>query len=53
MEHDPILVDAIQQTMTSLMKKLKVGMDDGPFGEFVVLTPAEATLAYRLITPKG
>jgi hypothetical protein len=44
-----LMASAMAELMASAMAKLKAGMDEGPDGDSVVLTPAEATLIYRLL----
>lgn len=37
-------------SVNSAAAKLRAGMNSGPDGDPVVLTPAEATVIYRLLT---
>ncbi len=39
----------VKVEMAAMLAILKKAMDEGPGGEPAVLTPAQATLAYRLI----
>ncbi len=41
--------DHLLETLRSGIRKLKVGMDTGPFGDDVTLNPGEATLIYRIL----
>ena len=42
--------DDLKRTLESALRKLKGGMDDGPFGPDVTLTTAEACLVYRTLS---
>ena len=43
----------IKCILATAIEKLKTGMRDGPDGEAVRLTPAEATLVYRVLELYG
>jgi hypothetical protein len=43
-------LDLLMATIRSATAKLKVAVDEGPESPNVVLTPAEATVVYRLFT---
>jgi len=43
-------MNALVTSMASALDKLKAGMESGPEGDPVSLTPAEATVVYRLLT---
>lgn len=42
----------IKMLLETAIKALKRGMDDGPDGEPVTLTPAEATVLYRVLSER-
>lgn len=44
---DEDMAAVILLTFRSAKEKLKKGLDDGPEGPPVILTPAEATIIYR------
>ena len=44
------MVETLKDTIKSAGEKLRRGMNGGPDSDHVVLTPAEATVIYRLLT---
>lgn len=53
---DAAMQEAMQAVATnynSAMKKLRTGMNEGPFGPPVVLTASEATTLYRMMTEQA
>jgi hypothetical protein len=44
--------DDLKQTMESALRKLKAGMDEGPFGPDVTLTTSESCLLYRMLNER-
>lgn len=45
-------MDDLKQTIESALRKLKAGMDDGPFGPDVVLTTSESCVVYRMLNER-
>lgn len=45
-------LDDLKMTIDSALKKLKGGMDDGPFAPDVPLTTAECTVVYRILNER-
>lgn len=44
--------DDLKNDIASALRKLKAGMDDGPFGPDVSLTTTESCLVYRILNER-
>ena len=47
---DMEMAASLNRSINSALDKLQTSMDDGPDGDPAVLTPAEATTLYRILT---
>lgn len=46
------MANALAKDLESALRKLKGGMDDGPFGPNVELTTSESTVLYRILSER-